>query len=385
MGTMNKRSGQYIQQPAGYKAFIPTPLPPKPFIKLDNDLHVLLSQADRALARLDGISYILPNPDLFVAMYVKKEAVLSSQIEGTQASLVDVLEFEAGTKAKEKIQDVAEVVNYVKAMNYGLERLKALPMSLRLIKEIHSILLEGVRGGDKTPGEFRKTQNWVGPQGCLLEDASFVPPPPDKVVRAMGDLEKFIHAKSPMPPLVKSALIHYQFETIHPFLDGNGRIGRLLITFHLCWENILSRPLLYLSYFFKRNRQEYYDRLNMVRENDDFEGWVKFFLKGVIEVSEQAAQTAQRIMALQKSDSDKLFKAGVSSPQAIVLLDKLFSFPIVTVSEAKKLLNTSYETANSLVKRFEKTGILVETTGRRRNRVYVYTDFLDIIAEGTKV
>lgn len=382
---MNGRSGQYILQHAGYKAFIPTPLPPKPSVKLDSDLQVLLSQADRALSRLDGISYILPNPDLFVAMYVKKEAVLSSQIEGTQASLVDVLEFEAGAKALEKVHDVAEVVNYVKAMNYGLERLKELPMSLRLMKEIHEVLLKDVRGSDKTPGEFRKTQNWIGPPGYSLRDATFVPPPPDNVVGAMGDLERFIHTRSPMPPLVKSALIHYQFETIHPFLDGNGRIGRLLITFHLCWENILSRPLLYLSYFFKRNREEYYDRLNTVRENDDFEGWVKFFLKGVVEVSEQAALTAQRVMALQKSDTDRLLKAGVASPHAVILLDKLFSFPIITVPEVKKMLGTTYETANSLVKRFEKAGILRETTGKRRNRLYAYAGFLEIIAEGTKV
>lgn len=382
---MDGRSGRYVLQPTGYKAFIPTKLPPKPPIGLDDGLQVLLSQADRTLARLDGISYVLPNPDLFVAMYVKKEAVLSSQIEGTQASLIDVLEFEAGAKALEKVRDVAEVVSYVKAMNYGLERLKKLPMSLRLMKEIHAVLLKDVRGSDKTTGEFRKTQNWVGPPGCLLKDATFVPPPPDEAVRAMGELEKFIHTKTQMPPLVKSALIHYQFETIHPFLDGNGRIGRLLITFHLCWENILSRPLLYLSYFFKRNRQEYYDRLNMVRENGDFEGWVKFFLEGVVEVSERAAQTAQRIMALQESDKNRLFGAGVASPLAVVLLDKLFSFPIVRVPEVKKMLHTSYETANSLVKKFEKAGILREVTGGRRNRLFAYTEFLNIIEEGTKV
>ena len=382
---MNTRSGLYILQPSGYKAFIPTPLLPNLSIKIDREMQVLLSDADRALARLDGVSYILPNPDLFVAMYVKKEAVMSSQIEGTQASLVDVLEFEAGAKTLEKSKDIAEVVNYVKAMKYGLERLKELPMSLRLIKEIHAVLLENVRGSDKTPGEFRKTQNWIGPPGSLLKDATFVPPPPEEALKAVGDLEKFIHAKTQLPPLVKSALIHYQFETIHPFLDGNGRIGRLLITFHLCWEKILSRPLLYLSYYFKRNRQEYYDRLNLVREKDDLEGWIRFFLKGVFEVSEQAAQTAQSIMALQKSDNDKLLKANVASPLSVVFLENLFSYPIVSVVEVAKLLSTTYETANNLVRKFENTGILSEITGKQRNRFYAYTGFLDIIAEGTKV
>lgn len=382
---MSKISGRNVMQPTGYRDFIPEPLPPKPEIKLDNNLQVLLSQADRALARLDGISYILPNPDFFVAMYVRKEAVLSSQIEGTQASLTDVLEFEAGVKVPGKAQDIAEVVNYVKAVNYGLDRLKELPMSLRLMKEIHTVLLEGVRGDNKTPGEFRKTQNWIGPLRASLMEATFIPPPPDEMMKAMGDLEKFIHDKKPMPPLIKSALIHCQFETIHPFLDGNGRIGRLLITFHLCWEKILSRPLLYLSYYFKRNRQEYYDRLNMVRETGDYTRWLVFFLKGVIEVSEQATQTAQRIMTLQKNDNARLAQAGITSPLAVDLLDKLFSYPIVRVSEIKRLLETTYETANTLVKKFESAGILKEISGKKRGRLYAYTDFVEIIAEGTKV
>lgn len=382
---MGKLSGQYILQPAGYRAFIPNPLPPNPPVKLGEELQFLLSQADRALARLDGISFVLPNPDLFVAMYVKKEAVLSSQIEGTQASLVDVLEFEAGARVPDKVEDVAEVVNYVKAMNHGLALLEELPMSLRLIKEIHAVLLEGVRGSDKTPGEFRRTQNWIGPPGALLKDASFVPPPADEVMKSMGDLEKFIHAATALPPLVKSAFIHSQFETIHPFLDGNGRIGRLLITFHLCWEKILGRPLLYLSYYFKRNRQEYYDRLNNVRENDDYESWIRFFLNGVVSVSEQATLTARRIMALRESDQGRLLGAGTTSPLAVVFLDKLFSYPIVSVSEVSRLLNTTYETANSLVRKFEKANILRELTGKQRNRRYGYTDFLDIVAEGTKL
>lgn len=377
------RSGQFVKQPEGYQAFIPNPLPPKPLIELDQTDQVLLSTADRTLARLDGISYILPNPDLFVAMYVKKEALLSSQIEGTQASLVDVLEFEAGERALENVNEVAEVINYVAAINYGLDRVKDLPMSLRLLKEIHTVLLENVRGGERNPGEFRKSQNWIGPTN-LLTDATFIPPPPYEVDNAMGNLEKFIHEKSAIPPLVKCALLHYQFETIHPFLDGNGRIGRLLITFYLCWEKILSRPLLYLSYYFKRNRQEYYDRLNLVRFKDDYEGWIRFFLKGVVEASVQATETARKIMELQQTDREEILKRKMTTPMAVVLLDKLFLYPVVTVKDVARRLETSYQTANDLVKRFEKMGLLEEMTGAQRYRRFRYKPYLDIIIEGTQ-
>lgn len=380
---MSSRSGRFIRQPQGYNAFIPNTLPPSPALELNSEDLVFLSTADRALARLDGISYILPNPDLFVAMYVKKEALLSSQIEGTQASLVDVLEFEAGDRTIKGVNDAREVFNYVRAMNYGLKRLEEFPISLRLIKEIHTELLKGVRGGERQPGEFKKTQNWIGTTN-LLKDATFIPPPPHESQEAMGGLEKFIHDQTPMPPLVKCALIHYQFETIHPFLDGNGRIGRLLITFYLCWQKILSRPLLYLSYYFKRNRQEYYDRLNNVRYKDDFEAWVRFFLRGVIEVSEQATETSRRIMTLQQTDREKILKAKISSPMAVVLLDKLFLFPTVAVKDVVKLLDTSYQRANELVSQFEKMGILREITGGRRNRRYIYAPYVEIIAEGTQ-
>lgn len=240
---MSERIGRYIKQLGGYKAFIPRPLPPDPPIKY-GELWNLLSEADRALARLDGITTVLPNPELFVAMYVKKEALLSSQIEGTQASLEGVLRFEANLIPSEDINEIKDVVNCVKALNYGMNRLRSLPMSLRLIKEIHKILIEGTKGAHKAPGEFRKTQNWIGPHGASLNEAIFVPPPPDKVMALMSELEKFIYKKDDIPPLAKIALIHAQFETIHPFLDGNSRIGRLLITFYLHWKGILSRPLL---------------------------------------------------------------------------------------------------------------------------------------------
>ena len=240
-----KRSGGYIQQLTGYKAFIPAPLPPNPAIELDGTLQNLLSRADMSLARLDGMGYILPDTDYFIAMYVRKEALLSSQIEGTQASLQDLFFYEGGEKL-ENIGDVSDVVNYVKALNHGIERLDDLPMSLRLIKEIHEILMEGVRGSERKPGEFKQAQNWIGPPGCTLNDATFIPPPPHESVKAMGDLEHYIHGDARLPVLIDSAMIHYQFETIHPFLDGNGRLGRLLITFYLCWKNALHRPLLYL-------------------------------------------------------------------------------------------------------------------------------------------
>ena len=378
---MGRRSGIFITQSGGYKAFVPNPMPPEPPVAIDEKTQVLLSRADRALARLDGISYILPDPELFVAMYIKKEALLSSQIEGTQASLVDVLEFEAGERGFKS--DVEEVINYIKAMNYGLNRLNDIPMSLRLIKEIHAILLKGVRGSDRQPGEFRTTQNWIGPTN-LLSEASFIPPPPEEVMKAMGDLEKFFYEQTNLPPLVKCALIHYQFETIHPFLDGNGRMGRLLITFYLCWEKILSRPLLYLSYFFKKYRQEYYDRLNNVRYGDDFEGWVQFFLRGVVEVSSQATETARRIMALLKEDRNRLLEAKISSPLAAGLLDKLFSSPVITISEVAAFFNTSYQRAHRLISQFEQVGILKEITGKRRNRLFVYQNYMDILKEGTQ-
>jgi Fic family protein len=245
------RSGTYVRKAANYRAFIPKPLPPKPPVKIEGALQNLLSVADMALARLDGLAEMLPNVDLFIAMYVRKEALLSSQIEGTQASLDDLFAFERGEKLG-NLNDVTEVVNYVKAMNYGIERLQSLPMSLRLIKEIHAILLEGVRDSERLPGEFKRSQNWIGPPGCTLNEATFVPPPPHEAIEAMGDLEHYFHDKAKLPFLIDCALIHYQFETIHPFLDGNGRMGRLLITYYLYWQEVLHKPLLYLSYYFKK-------------------------------------------------------------------------------------------------------------------------------------
>ena len=378
------RSGAYRQQPTGYKAFLPAPLPPNPPIKIEGELQNLLSNADMSLARLDGLGHILPNASLFIAMYVKKEALLSSQIEGTQASLEDLFEFESGKKP-ENINDVAEVVNYVKALNYGMERLGEFPMSLRLIKEIHAVLMEGVRGGEKTPGEFKKTQNWIGPPGCTLKDARFVPPPPHEAEAAMGALELYLHQPQQLPVLVDCALVHYLFETIHPFLDGNGRLGRLLITYYLHWKGVMEKPLLYLSYYFRKYRQEYYDRLNMVRDNGDFEQWIAFFLKGVVVTADSAVDAAKQIMELQSRHRSLLWQKKISSPLAVGILEKLFYSPYVSVNDVARDFSISYQAASTLISQLEGAGILKEITGRKRDKRYIYADYLQILEEGTKL
>ena len=382
---MEGRAGTFVMQPSGYKAFIPNPLPPSPPIRFDGKLQSLLSEADRALARLDGITTVLPNPDLFIAMYVKKEALLSSQIEGTQASLEGILEFEADLIPKENVNEIKEVINYIRALNYGIERLKELPMSLRLIKEIHRTLLEETRGAHRSPGEFRKSQNWIGPPGASLNEAIFVPPPPEVVLPTMGDLEKFLHNKNNnIPPLIKIALIHSQFETIHPFLDGNGRIGRLLITFYLFWEGILTKPLLYLSFYLKKNRAEYYDLLMKVRLEGAWEDWIKFFLNGVSETSEEAAKTAREVIQLKEALITKLHDNSISSVYGVKLIDLLFKTPLVSVKDISGKLAISKESANELVKKFEKMGILKEITGKQRYKKYSFREYIDIIARGTK-
>ena len=302
------RAGHYVRQLSGYRAFMPSDLPPDPPVRLEGGLQALLSEADRALGRLDGSIQTLPNPDLFVFMYVRKEAVLSSQIEGTQSSLQDLLSAEAEVLSVERPRDVAEVVNYVSAMNQGLARLAELPVSIRLIRDIHGILMEGVRGSHLTPGELRRSQNWIGPGGATLANASFVPPPPEEVPRVLGQLENFLHeTESSLPILLKVGLAHAQFETIHPFLDGNGRMGRLLITFLLREQGVLAKPVLYLSHFFKENRTEYYERLQAVRDNGAWEEWLAFFLRGVAKVSIEATETARRILKLREE-----FRATIS-------------------------------------------------------------------------
>jgi len=370
------RSGQFVRQPDGYRAFVPAPLPPDPPVRVDGELSRLLSDADRCLGRLDGVASVLPNPDLFVAMYVRHEAVLSSQIEGTQSTLEDVLEFEADTPGAERPKDVEEVVNYVRAMNHGLRRLDELPVCLRLIREIHAELLQGVRGSERTPGEFRRSQNWIGPGGSTLQTATFVPPPVHEMHQALDNLEKFLHGAKSLPRLIHCGLVHAQFETIHPFLDGNGRVGRLLITFLLCQQGILQRPLLYLSYYLKAHRAEYYDRLNAVRHDGNWEEWLKFFLRGMYEVSQSATNTARAILQLREQHRQATAELGASGGTAARLLDYLFEQPIVSVRMVEKKLGCAYVTAAKLVDQFGELGMLKEITGQQRNRRYRYEPYL---------
>jgi Fic family protein len=343
----------------------------------------LLSQADLALGRLDGCSSILPNPDFFVAMYVRYEAVLSSQIEGTQSTLEDLLKFES--EGDDKTKDVAEVVNYVSAMNHGLARLNELPLSLRLIREIHAELLRDGRGSRFEAGVFRHSQNWIGPQGCTIMTAAFVPPPPHELLPALGEFEKFLHSEAPMPTLLQCGLAHAQFETIHPFLDGNGRVGRLLITFLLCQRGVLQKPLLYLSHYFKQHRAEYYDRLMAVRISGHWEEWLKFFLRGVLEVSTAATRTARQILALRESSRQTIVASLNNSTAGLQLLDFLFESPLLSIKAVEKRLDCSYVKANNLVLQFVKIGLLEETTGWQRNRRFRFKAYLDLFDTGTPV
>lgn len=383
--THSSRAGQYRAEPSGYRAFIPAPLPPLPPLRLEGELQRLLSQSDRALGRLDGSVQTLPNPDLFVFMYVRKEAVLSSQIEGTQISLQDLLAAEANLLgAESRPRDVDEVVNYVRAMKHGLARLAELPMSIRLIREIHGELLQGVRGSHLTPGELRRSQNWIGPGGCGLAEASFVPPPPEELPQALGELELFLHQQDDLPALLKIGLAHAQFETIHPFLDGNGRIGRLLITFLLTENGILHKPVLYLSHYFRRHRQACYDHLQAVRDQGDWEGWLAFFLRGVAEVSAEATDTARRILALREEHRGQITAhLGRAAANGHKVLEQLFDRPIVSVTDIEALIQTTYTAANTLVTRLEELGILREITGQKRHRRFRYEPYVQLLGDGS--
>jgi len=379
------RAGRYVKQPGGYRAFLPAPLPPDPPIRLDAELARLLSDADRALGRLDGVGSILPNPDLFVAMYVRQEAVLSSQIEGTQSTLEDILEFEVEgrAKAQERPKDVEEVVNYIHAMNHGLRRLTELPLCLRLIREVHAELLKGVRGGKRNRGQFRRIQNWIGPSDCRIQEAEFVPPPPGEMKPALADFERFLHDTATLPTLIHCGLAHAQFETIHPFVDGNGRIGRLLITLLLCQRDVLQRPLLYLSYYFKAHRAQYYDRLTAIRNDDDWEGWLKFFLRGVLVVSQGATDTARDILNMRELHREAIGQRPGAGGNGLRLLDYLFEQPIISIRMAEKHLRCSYVTAANAVEGLQRLQILREITGQPRNRRYRYEPYLAVFDRQT--
>lgn len=380
------RAGSYIETALGgerVRAHLPAPLPPVPPVALDR-LYSKLELASRALGRLEGVTSVLPDTPLFIYMYVRKEALLSSQIEGTQSSLSELLLFELEDMPGAPLDDVQEVSNYVAAMNHGLTRLREdFPLSLRLIREIHAILLVKGRGSDKEPGEFRRSQNWIG--GSRPGTALYVPPPPNEVLRLMGELETFIHAETlDLPLLIKAGLVHVQFETIHPFLDGNGRLGRLLITFLLCAGGALSEPLLYLSLYFKTHRQTYYDLLQAVRERGDWETWLGFFLDGVIETSTQAADTTKRILALFERDRGRIDGLGRAASSAFRVHQFYQSRALASAPVIAKAVGLSAPTVRNAIAILQEAGIVREITGKRRQRVYAYTDYLAILSEGTE-
>jgi Fic family protein len=373
---MPKAAGKVVKTAQDYWAFVPQPLPP--VLEIDWELAGKLSEADRSLSELAGIARTLPNPHLLIAPFVRREAVLSSRIEGTQAGFSDLLFFEAAPSARPAIEDVKEVANYVSALEHGLARLKDLPVSLRLIREMHERLMHGVRVDSITPGEFRRSQNWIGPPGCTLADAAFIPPPVAEMTQALSDFEKYLHAPPVFPPLVRLALIHYQFEAIHPFLDGNGRIGRLLITLLLCVEGLLPQPLLYLSAFFERHRQEYYRLLMAVSQSGAWTPWIAYFLRGVAAQSSDAVKRANLLLSLRQRYREKMQSAR-SSALLLQMVDDLFSTPALDVSSASKRLNVTPRAAQLNVDKLIQSGILKEATGRRRNRIFVAAEIIDII------
>jgi Fic family protein len=383
-----KATGTYVTtSTAGesVQAFVPNPLPPDPPIEFTDRDHDLIEKANRALGRLDGTTTLLPDVSLFLYFYVRKEAVLSSQIEGTQSSFSDLLLHEEDLAPRVPLDDVQEVSNYVAAMNHGLKRLREdnFPLSLRLIREVHRVLLAQGRGSDKTPGAFRRSQNWLG--GTRPGNARFVPPPPDRVAACMADLEKFLHDQPQRTPvLVKAALAHVQFETIHPFLDGNGRLGRLLITLILCAQEALTQPLLYLSLFFKQHRQEYYDRLDAVRVQGDWLGWLRFFLEGVQQTAQQATDTAGQILRLFDEDRRKVEDLGRKAGSAQRVLDLLRRHPITTIPNAAAQLHLTAPTVRSAVESLENLGTVREITGKHRDRIYLYDQYVRILDEGTE-
>lgn len=380
----DQRLGRYVETPVAgeiVRAFVPPPLPPKPQIDV---LALLdrLSLAERALGRLDGITMLLPRQELFLYMYVRKEAVLSSQIEGTQSTLTDLLRFETEAQTGEPIDDIREVSNYVDAMMYGLERLEELPLSLRLIREMHARLLQSGRGGTKSPGEFRRTQNWIG--GSRPGNALYVPPPVTELDACLDALERFIHEDgSQLPALIKAGLLHVQFETIHPFLDGNGRIGRLLVTLYLCVNGVLRKPLLYLSLYLKTHRADYYRLLQEVRENGNWEAWLDFFLAGVAETANQAFEAATRIVDLFKEDRERITNESDRAGSTLRIHDLFQQNPFLTSNQLVQKTGLSAPTVNAALADLEKMGVVEEITGRKRGRVFSYQRYLAILSEGT--
>jgi cell filamentation protein, protein adenylyltransferase len=367
--------------------FVPNPLPPRdPSLEVDSKRGALLARAEHALARLEVAGEMVPSLDWFIYAFVRKEAVVSSQIEGTQATLIDLLEYEAEADDRQPVEDVRQVCNYLDALKYARGQLaspKGLPLSMRLLHEAHRRLMRGVRGQNKQPGEIRRSQNWIG--GTRPGNAAFVPPPPEEVPALLGDLEKYLHAEDSLPPLVRIGLAHGQFETIHPYLDGNGRIGRLLITLLMHHWKLLKAPLLYLSLFFKRHRAEYYRLLGDVRKSGGWEPWTDFFLEGVATIADEAVDTARDVFALVSDDRQRVLAASGASVIAVRLLEQLPVHPVVTIPGIVKLLQTTKPTAGNAVQLLESIGVLVETSGKRRDRTFAYKRYLESLRAGTEL
>lgn len=365
------------------QAFIPNPLPPDPPLELTAARQRLLERANLALGRLDSVSLLLPDVNIFLHAYVRREAVLSSQIEGTQSSLADLLLFERGEVPGVPLDDVTKVSNYVQALEHGIEQLRAgFPLCNRLIRDMHAILLSSGKGSERSPGEFRRSQNWIG--GTRPGDAHFVPPPPDEIENCMAALERFLHNQEVCPALVKAALAHVQFETIHPFLDGNGRTGRLLIAFILHHEAVLQKPLLYMSLFFKRHREQYYGLLDSVRWNGDWEAWLDFFLTGVEETATNAVETAQRLVALFKADERRIPSLGRSASTVLRVFQAMCQNPVLTIKDVCERTGLSFPAANKAMDGLVKLGVAQEFSGKRRNRVFAYEQYVRILSEGTE-
>lgn len=377
------RSGEYVNNLSGelaYKSFKPSPLPPNPELTIDSDMVKKLVDANRDLVRLDTASKLIPNVELFISMYVMKEALISSQIEGTQCTLDDVLDPDVD---KNTNLDVSEVINYISACSYAINRLKTMPLCNRFLREIHQKLLAGIRGQEKNPGKFRRSQNWIGAANCTLNEARYIPPNVDDMNSALSDLEKYMNEGDDYDPLIRIALIHYQFETIHPFLDGNGRVGRLLILLYLLEQGYLSKPIIYISYFLKKNQIEYYDRISEVRKSGNYEQWVCFFLEAVSAAAKDSLQTIEKLSDLHERNVANLPNTTRKNDNVRKVFDYIEQYPIISIKRTASALNLSYNTVSSIVNKLTQNGVLKETTNASRNRVFFYEEYLDILRKDT--
>ena len=384
MGVIDmNRSGEYVTNLSGkaeYRSFKPTPLPPNPELKIDSDMVKKLVEANRALMKLDTVSKYIPDEELYIFMYVRKEALISSQIEGTQCTLDDILDPYVDTN---KNLDVADVINYISACLYAIERLKKMPLCNRFFREVHERLMKGIRGQEKNPGEFRKSQNWIGPRNCTLTEARYIPPNVEDMDKAMNDLEKYMNEGDDYDPLIRIALIYYQFETIHPFLDGNGRVGRLMILLYLMEQKIITSPIIYISYFLKKNQIEYYDRIMEVRRNGNYEQWISFFLEAVSAAAKDSMLTIDQLRELHDKNIERLPVTSRKNDNVRRVFEFIEQHPIIDIKKTAEALEISYNTVSNIVKKFVQIGILDETTNYARNRVFIYKEYLDVLKRDT--